>query len=486
MKLRTALAACLSLLSVVSAEERKPNVLLILVDDLKPVLGAYGDPVAQTPNLDKFAASGMRFDKAYCNQAVCAPSRYNYMLGSRSTSTGLYHLNQELRKFVPDAVTLPQYFAKFGYSTQSLGKTYHVGHGIHGDPQSWTVPPLRDQEVEYALKETTGGQLTREEAYFNNIFDRPINDLPKGPAWEEADVPDEAYADGRVAAETIKRLEAAAQSDEPFLIAVGFARPHLPFTVPKKYWDLYDPKKLPMPKTSEFPQDSPPVAHKHGGEIANYKPVPNNGLTDPDLTRQLIHGYYAATSYTDAQAGKVLDALDRLKLSDNTIVILWGDHGFHLGDHGTWTKHTNYEQANRIPIIIRAPGVTQPGTSTEQLAQTVDIYPTAAALAGLPAPEGPQPIDGHNLVPVLKDPKARISDHVYHAFPHAVMGRAIRTDRYRMVEWKRSGAPESTAKYELYDYERDPEETQNLAAKKPKLLEKMKEILHQYPEAVIR
>ena len=484
--LRYLLIACLSLATPVLSAEKKPNVLLILVDDLKPVLGCYDDPIAVTPAIDKFASTGMRFDKAYCNQAVCAPSRYNYMLGSRSTSTGLYHLNQELRKFFPDAVTLPQYFAKFGYTTQSLGKTYHVGHGIHGDPQSWTVPPYRDFEVEYALKETTGGKLTREEAYFNNILDRPIHQLPKGPAWEEADVPDDAYADGRVAAETIKRLEAAAKEEGPFFIAVGFARPHLPFTVPKKYWDLYDPKKLPMPTTSEFPKDSPPVAHKHGGEIANYKPVPNDGKTDEDLTRKLIHGYYASMSYADAQAGKVLEALDRLNLADDTIVILWGDHGFHLGDHGTWTKHTNYEQANRIPLIVRAPGITRPGTSTEQLAQTVDVYPTLAALAGLPAPEVPQPIDGNNLLPVLKDPSKRVSDHVYHAFPHAVMGRGIRTDRYRMVEWKKSGAPASTAKYELYDYKLDPEETENLAGKKPRLLENMKEILDKYPEAVIR
>ncbi|WP_353565274.1 sulfatase [Haloferula sargassicola] len=474
----------LALISAASAADKKPNVLLILVDDLKPVTSCYGDPVAVTPAIDKFAASGLRFDMAYCNQAVCAPSRQNFMLGSRSTSTGMYHLGQNLRKVLPDAVTLPQYFAKFGYKTQSLGKTFHVGHGNHGDPSSWSVEPFRDQEVEYALKESTGGKLTREEAYFNNILNRPIGELPKGPAWEMADVADEAYADGRVAAEAIKRLEAAAKADEPFFIAVGIVRPHLPFTAPKKYWDLYDPEKLPMPKVLTFPKDSPPVAHKQGGEIANYKPVPPDGKTDEELTRQLIHGYYASMSYADAQIGKVLDTLDRLKLSDDTIVMLWGDHGWHLGDHGIWTKHTNYEQANRIPLIFRAPGVTKPGTTTEALAQTVDIYPTLAALAGLPKPDGPQPIDGNNLLPVLKDPSAKVTDHIYHAFPHALLGRAIRTDRYRMVEWKKVGAPAKTAKYELYDYQRDPDETQNLAAKKPKVIEKMKSLLAQYPEAV--
>ncbi len=463
----------------------KPNVLLILIDDLKPTLGCYGDDHAKTPELDKFARTALRFDKAYCNQAVCAASRQNLMLGSRSTSTGLYHLQQQLRNVLPEAVTLPQYFGRHGYKTQSLGKTFHVGHGNYGDPDSWSVEPFRDFEVEYVDKEQTGGKLTREEAYFNNILDRPIRDLPKGPAWEIADVPDDAYADGRVAKEAIKRLESSASTGEAFFIAVGFVRPHLPFTVPEKYWDLHDPRKLPMPKTSEFPDGSPKVAHKHGGEISNYKPVPENGHTDRRLTRQLIHGYYAATSYADAQAGKVLDALDRLKLSENTIVLIWGDHGFHLGDHGTWTKHTNYEQANRIPLMIRAPGITKAGTVTGQLAQTVDIYPTLAALAGLPEPEVPQPLDGNDLTPVLKDPATRVTDHVYHAFPRGTLGRAIRTDRYRMVEWKRPGEDPSTARYELYDYQRDPEETRNLATKESETLEALKAILHRYPEAAM-
>ena len=218
---------------------------------------------------------------------------------------------------------------------------------------------------------------------------------PRGAAYESPEVADDAYADGRVAAETIRRLEAAkerAEDGTPFFIVAGFARPHLPFSAPKKYWDLYDPDKLPWPENEELPEKSPTTAHKRGGEIRNYFPVPdkNDPAEIPDeVKRELIHGYYASTSYVDAQIGRVLDGLEELGLDKNTIVVLWGDHGFHLGDLGIWTKHTNYEQANRIPILIAAPGVTSAGSSTRQLAQSVDIFPTLAALAGLPAAAPP-------------------------------------------------------------------------------------------------
>jgi iduronate 2-sulfatase len=472
-----------------SAHAAKPNVLLILVDDLKPVLGTYGDQTAVTPAMDKFATSGMRFDLAYANQAVCAPSRYNLMLGSRSTSTGMYGLGGSMRAKYPDAVTLPQYFSKHGYYSQSLGKVFHIGHGNPGDPASFDAPHFKDFVVEYVLSESTRGQLTREEAFFNNIKTNvPNKQLARGAAWESAQVGDEAYADGRVAAETIRRLEAWKKNPEnPFFIASGYARPHLPFTAPKKYWDLYDPAKLPLPKVLEAPADAPEFAVKRGGEIEQYFPVPENAEIGPNLARQLIHGYYASVSYVDAQIGKVLDAVDRLGLADNTIVVLWGDHGFHLGDHGMWTKHTNYEQATRIPLLIRAPGVTKPGSATRQPAETVDIYPTLAELAGLPAPEVPQPLDGLSLVPVLSKPDARVRDHAYHAFPRgAFLGRAIRTERYRLVEWTplRNANGNSRTALELYDFETDPLETRNLAAAQPEVVKQLNAILVKHPKAV--
>jgi iduronate 2-sulfatase len=484
--LTTALAAACG--SVV-ADTPRPNVLLILVDDLKPVLGAYGDPVAKTPAMDQLAASGMRFDMAYANQAVCAPSRFNLMLGSRSTSTGLYGLGDNLREVLPDAMTLPQYFSRHGYRSQSLGKVFHIGHGNRGDDASFDVPPFKDKVVEYVLPESTGGRITREEAYFNNLKTNvPNRDLPRGAAWEAADVDDEAYADGRVAAETIRRLKAwKANPDQPFLIAAGFVRPHLPFTTPKKYWDLYEPVTLPMPGVLDPPRGAPPYAGKHGGEIVQYKPIPESGDIGSELTRKLIHGYYASVSYADTQIGKVLDALNRLGLADKTIVVLWGDHGWHLGDHGYWTKHTNYEQAMRIPLLIRAPGVTRPGSHTRQLAETVDLYPTLAELAGLPKPSVPQPIDGESLVPVLKDPSVRVSDHVYHAFPRGGhLGRAIRTERYRLVEWTPEGKRNGKTDWELYDYEVDPLERHNLASAQPEIVTQLRRILDRYPEAVTR
>ncbi len=480
-------------LAITTAGAReKPNVLLILVDDLKPALGCYGDELAQTPHIDGLAASGMRFDLAYCNQAVCAPSRYNLMLGSHSTSTGLYGLNSHLRKLWPDAVTMPQYFARHGYTTESLGKVYHIGHSNKGDAQSFSVPHFKEKVIEYLDPASKpDGQLTREEAMFQNVPAPPggMNALPRGAAFERPDVADDAYADGRVAVETIRRLQAAADRDQPFFIAAGFARPHLPFSAPKRYWDIYDPADFDLAPNPDLPEGSPEAAHKRGGEIRNYFPVPDKD--DPaqissDLAIELIHGYYASTSYVDAQIGKVLDGLDELGLADDTIVVLWGDHGFHLGDLGIWTKHTNYEQANRIPIIVRAPGVAQPGTATQQLAETVDIFPTLAELAGLPAPQVPQPIDGESLVSVLRDPAERVRDHAYHVYPKRKLGRAIRTERFRMVEWLRICDTVENAEYELYDYRDDPQEIKNLAVERPTELARLKAILATYPQPVSR
>ncbi|MEO1528414.1 MAG: sulfatase [Planctomycetota bacterium] len=492
MHRRILAVALFVLLGVTKLPAERPNVLLILVDDLKPTIGCYGDSLAKTPNLDKLAVRGMRFDAAYCNQAVCAPSRFTLMMGSHSTSTGLYGLGSQLRQIVPEAVTMPQHFEKHGYRTESLGKIFHIGHGNHGDPDSFSVPHFHEKVIEYVEPESTdGGKLTREEAYFTNQKLGQIKSLPRGSAYESPAVEDVAYADGRVAAEAIRRLQAAKQrragKGTPFFIAVGFARPHLPFSAPRKYWDLYEPAKLPMPEHEELPQGSPPVAGKRGGEITNFKPVPEdrNATFSVELKRKLIHGYYASVSYVDAQIGKVIDELDQLGLADNTIVVLWGDHGWHLGDLGIWTKHTNYEQANRIPILLSGPGV-EPGQSTGQLTESVDIYPTLAELAGLPTPKGPQSIDGVSLVPVLNDPAARVRDHAFHAYPKAKLGRAIRTARYRLVEWRKFGAAAKTAEYELYDYRDDPVETKNVANVRPKVLAELKAILDRYPEAVPR
>lgn len=464
--------------------DSRPNVLMILVDDLKPSFGAYGDSWVHSPNLDRLARRGVRFDRAFCNQAVCAPSRNNLLTGSRSTSLGVYGLSKGFRDAVPDALTLPQLLRRHDYHAAGVGKVFHIGHGNHGDPDSWSEPFHPEKVIDYALEESTGGQLTREEAYFSNQQLRRISQLPRGMAWERADVSDDAYADGRIAAVGIEKLRAFAADGRSFFLAVGFVKPHLPFCAPEKYWALYDDTDFPMSQTFDYPEGAPPYAGKRRhGELSQYKPIPRDPL-DAELTRKLIHGYYAALSYMDAQLGKVLDELDRLGLAESTVVVLWGDHGFHLGDHGAWTKHTNYEEANRIPLVFAGPGVRS-GVATEALVETVDVYPTIVDLLGLPRPAPPQPLDGVSLAPLLRGDADSIRDHAYHVFPRGRerLGRAIRTDRYRLVEWKLFGQPADSAEYELYDYVADPLETTNLARSEPEIVNKLLGILRQHPEA---
>ena len=459
----------------------RPNVLLILVDDLKPSLGSYGDEWAHSPNLDRLATRGMRFDRAYCNQALCAPSRNSLLTGSRPTSIGVYSLGYHFRRAVPDAVTMPQHFQNHGYHTAGVGKVFHVGHGNTDDRPSWTVPFHPERVVDYALRASTSGELTREEALFSN---KSAEGLRRGAAWEQADVDDDAYSDGRIAVEGIKRLRGYQQSKTPFFLVLGFTKPHLPFCAPQKYWDLYDPRQFALAEVTAPPKGAPKYACKTIGELDQYEPIPDEPPLTDALARQLIHGYYAAVSYMDAQVGRVLDEVDRLGLADNTIIVLWGDHGYHLGDHGAWTKHTNYEQANRIPLIIAAPGVAKPGSHCRALVESVDIFPSLSQLCGLPAPTGPQPIDGESLVPLLKDPSAHSRDHAFHCYPRGDrLGRAIRTHRYRLVQWKSWDGADDLAEYELYDYDQDPLETENVATRRPGVFAGLLAKLNNHPGA---
>lgn len=446
----------------------KPNVLLICVDDLKPLLGCYGDTLAKTPNVDRLAKRGLQFDAAYCNQAVCSPSRNSLMTGLRPQTIGIYDLPTNFRKAVPDAVTVAQYFRANGYRTEAMGKIMHKGHGNVEDVASWTISHWLPKASTYALPESTQVK-------------RSGKNGDRGTATENADVADDFYADGQLALEAVKRLESAAKKpDEPFFIGVGFIRPHLPFIAPQKYWDLYPEADIPMPKVTTVPEGAPSYAGQFGGELRQYSDIPEKGDLDDVLTRRLIHGYYAATSYMDAQLGLVLDALDKSGLADNTIIVLWGDHGWHLGDHRFWCKHTNYEQAARIPLIVAAPGKAV-GVKTSSLVETVDLYPTLAELAGLPAPQG---LDGISFAKVVADPAAKTRDSITHVYPRTgVLGRAIRTARYRMVEWKKPGDSPDTAEFELYDYETDPLETKNLAKHKPDVLAELRGILATQPEA---
>jgi iduronate 2-sulfatase len=456
---RVALFVLIVVVGLVRLQANQPNVLLICVDDLKPAIGCFGDQHAVTPNLDQLATEGVRFDAAYCNQAVCSPSRNALMTGLRPQTIGIYDLGTHFRLAVPDAITFSQYFIQHGYHAEGLGKIFHTGHGNIDDQASWSVPSWRASAETYALPANVAA------------IKPDAKGKKRGPATEAADVPDDTYDDGRVADEAIKRLQqAAAKPEQPFFLAVGFVKPHLPFVAPQKYWDLYEPAKLPMPTVETAPVDAPSYAPTSGGELRNYTNMPK-GEIDEVTTRHLIHGYYAATSFTDAQIGKVLGTLDRLDLTKNTIIVLWGDHGWHLGDHGMWCKHTNYEQATRIPVIISAPGGAR-NAGTSALIETVDIYPTVAELAGI---EVPEQIDGISFAATVRDPKVQARTHVTHVYPRdAKLGRAIRNERYRMVEWNEIGAAAEESEIELYDYQSDPLETRNVAEMNPEVVSAMR------------
>jgi iduronate 2-sulfatase len=463
----------------------KPNVLFICVDDLKPTLGCYGDKVVKSPNVDRLAARSVVFERAYCNQAVCAPSRNALMTGVRPTTMGIYDLGTNFRLASSNAVTLSAYFMRHGYRAEALGKIFHVGHGNHEDAASWSAPHFKANSIAYVLPENRADKgLTREEALFAND---PVNvaKLPRGAAYESADVADNAYPDGKIAEEAIRRLRGFKEKPaEPFFLAVGFLKPHLPFCAPKKYWDLYERSSFKVPEQRSAPEGAPKFGPSGWGELRQYSGIPTNGPVSEEQARTLIHGYYAAVSYMDAQLGKVLVELDRLNLATNTIIVLWGDHGWHLGDHGWWCKHTNYEQANRIPLMVAAPGVRGGARAKNALIETVDIYPTLAELAGLPAPQVTQRLEGKSFAAVLREPDRTLKDFVFHVYPRGQrIGQAVRTARYRLVEWKVPGAAPDTAEFELYDYEKDPLETKNLAAERADIVSRMREMLATLPEA---
>ena len=462
----------------VASAAQRPNILFIAVDDLKPVLGCYGDKVAKTPNMDKLAARGMLFEKAYVNQAVCAPSRNSLMLGIRPQTMGLYDLKTYFRDIpvYSNAVSMGQTFMKNGYEVESLGKIYHASLN---DKPSWSVPNWESKGETYAIEQNRAAMKGE-----------------KGTTTEAGDVADNYYQDGKIAEEAMARLRAKKEKPgQPFMMMVGFHKPHLPFVAPKKYWDQFQPEQFSLPEFRTAPEGSPAYALGESGEIMQYKKLPVEELPFPDdFARHLIHGYYAATSYTDAQIGKVVAALDELGMAENTFIVLWGDHGWHLGDHGKWCKHTNYEQATRIPILISGPGI-KPGQRTTALIETVDLYPTLLELTGQSMPEtgiAGMGLDGKSLVPILKDPNQKVNEYVFHAYPRAeksddtkrkLIGRAVRNDRYRLVEWKEPNDSAEKAAIELYDYQTDPLEKKNLAEQNPELVAQLREVLAKLPEA---
>jgi len=456
--------------------EKRPNVLFIVVDDLRPEIGCYGNRVVKTPHMDRLAARGMVFKRAYCQQAICCPSRTSLLTGLRPDTTRIYDMVTHFRLHCPNIVTLPQYFKEHGYHTQSLGKVFHLGLD---DPQSWSVPswfpegPVYGKPENQALVKNVAeqlrseGKLSHKEATKRDTKTGTVlklgdkgNKRALGPAWEDPDVPDHVLHDGMLADEAIKVLGKV--KDNPFFLAIGFYKPHLPFVAPKKYFDMYRPQELRLAANPYPPKDVPKIALTSSAELRTYSDIPKLEAVSDEKAHELIHAYYAAVSYVDTQIGRVLADLDRLGLRERTMIVLWGDHGWHLGEHSLWGKQTDFEVATRAPLIISVPGQKSAGATTEALSEFVDVYPTLVELCGLPMPEG---LEGTSLVPVINDPDKPWKKAVFSQYPRGgnIMGYSMRTDCYRYTEWAKVGEP--PVGIELYDHRQDPDENVNLAGR---------------------
>jgi uncharacterized sulfatase len=437
-----ALVLTLAVWHAPAAEKPRPNVLFIALDDLNTSLGCYGHPLVKSPNIDRLAARGVRFERAYCQYPLCSPSRTSLMFGLRPDSTGIQDNVTNYRTTLPSAVALPQFFRKHGYFAARVGKMYHYGVpddiGTAGmdDGKSWelTVNPW-------------GRDKTDEAKVINFTPQRPVG---AALSWMIADGGDGEQTDAHVADEAIWIMER--KRDRPFFLAVGFYRPHVPCVAPKKWFDLYPLDKLTLP-------DDPPDDRKHHPAAAFTVTPPNFGLSE-QKQREFLRSYYAAVSYGDAQVGRLLDALERLKLADNTIIMLWGDHGWHLGEHGLWQKMSVFEESARVPLIVVAPGAKAKGQTCGRPAELLDMYPTLADLCGLPIPQG---LQGTSLKPLLDDPTAPGKKAAYTQVRRGsgkdqFLGRSLRTERWRYTEWD-----DGQRGVELYDHGNDPHEYTNLA-----------------------
>lgn len=478
MRLLILLSALCPLLSAFSAQPL--NVLFIAVDDLRPDIGCYGVRHAKTPNIDRLAARGIVFDKAYCAQAVCSPSRTAILTGLRPDTTKVWDLDTHFRDAQPDCVTLPQHFRQNGYHTSALGKIEH--HGFEDGP-SWTEPRWfpSGEMVKVDEQDWTKHTVTKFEGVPSE-FANPIEGgdkrkggkaAKKGPAYEVSPKSDEQLPDGAVAVEAVKRLAALKAAGKPFFFGVGFVKPHLPFVAPKKYWDMHDPVKIPGPAFVTYPEGTQDFVGHTNGELHAYPGTPKENPIPDDFAKTLRHGYNACITYTDAQIGKVLDALDEEGLAESTVIVLWGDHGWQLGEHGLWHKHTNFEIAARAPLLIALPKSATAGKHCAAPVEFVDVYPTLADVCGLKVPQG---LAGMSLKPYLENPDAPMQKPAISVYPKsskdhggALMGYSVRNEQWRATFWRKRNAAD-IGFIELYDERNDPNETVNLATK-PELAE---------------
>lgn len=478
-------AAVTALASGASAREpesRRPHVLFIAVDDLRPELGCYGQDYIRSPHIDRLAKSGVTFTRAYCQQAVCNPSRASLLTGLRPDTLKVWDLRTDLRSTRPGAVTLPQHFKQHGYHSAGIGKIFH---NTIPDPPSWSEPKLHipgypfDPDAVYRDDGNVQWLANRrDEIIRQGTQRRHIDRLGqwylKAVATENADVPDNAYYDGAQTDVALARLRELKEQGRPFFFAIGYYRPHLPFNAPRKYWEMYDRERIPLASNNYLPKGAPLMAINTMRELRGYSdlrdvPRPDQGQLTEEQARLLRHGYFASVSYVDAQVGRLLDGLERLGLRNNTIVVLWGDHGWKLGEHGSWCKMTNYEIDTRVPLILSAPGAKGNGSQCDRLVEFVDIYPTLCELAGIPVPAE---LEGTSFAPLLEDGTLPWKAAVFSQFlregawvaPDGIecMGYSIRTERYRYVRWMNWQSGEYAGR-ELYDEQTDPEENVNVA-----------------------
>ena len=506
--------------SAVAAE--KPNILFIAIDDLRPELGCYGSTAIKSPNLDAIAASGVRFDRAYCQEAICSPSRASLLSGMRPDETRITHNYVQFRDLNPDVITLPQHFMANGYETVSSGKIFHRPSD---DPQSWSrqpavkKTPFKKPKYQFADPKNHELHMRYKKEMFEKYGEASKRGLASGPAYESYDVPDHAYIDGWNTEVAIATLKDMVERDDkkPFFLAMGYKLPHLNWVAPKKYWDLYDREKIELATQVTGPKGGAEIGLHPSFELRVRANIPKIGPMGDDLSRTLLHAYYASVSYVDALIGKMVTSLEEAEVADNTVIIVWGDHGWHLGDMGIWGKATNYEIATRVPLIVSAPGMKARGKGSEALVELVDIYPTLCELAGI---EKPGHIAGESFAKLLDNPDQKFKDVAISQFPspalrewaanplspemretffgllieevesrvikqqgdkwdrnlfeNYLMGYSVRSDDHRLIVWRDYRDPKADPVFvELYDHKADSIETVNVAAENPEVVKKM-------------
>ena len=499
----------------------KPNVLFIAIDDMRPEFNCYGESHIKSPNVDRLAAKGLLFERAYCQEPICNPSRASIMTGMRPEKNGVFHNNQYFRDNLPNVVTLSQHFINNGYNAAYAGKIYHR-NGETDEDKSWNFktvdPKLKRIKLisGYALKENQE-IVKQNRAALLKEYGKIPGGLLHGPAYECADVNDHDYGDGWAALQAIETMKKMTATGKPFFMAAGFKKPHLDFIAPKKYWDMYSRDDIKLAQQQKGPEGAASTGLHCSFELRTRHGIPKSGDIGPELSRTLLHAYYACASYVDAQIGLMMDFLEKEGLAENTIIVLWGDHGWHLGDMGVWGKATNYEIAARVPFIIHAPGMKSAGKKTMALVELMDIYPTLAELAGL---EKPKQLQGKSLVPLTQNSELEWNEPVLTQYPNpalrewaalplsqemrqtffgplinakeqeikaqfgsrfdrdhfenTLMAYSLRTDRYRLIAWlDRNDHSKEPLMLELYDYKESKMEKVNIAASHPELVAKL-------------